>query len=145
MRQTFKLACMSGLFLLLWCGSATAQKRTWKPAGNEVILTMDGEPVKLWEVYVGNKEGSLILIQLGRRYLRMDTKAREVVELDPKALRNNGKEIEETAAAEQKKVPSGEWVIRDIGRARLVRVKLQAEGRVLEVQLGRRADFRSLY
>ncbi|MBI3484933.1 MAG: hypothetical protein HY012_07265, partial [Acidobacteria bacterium] len=50
------------------------------------ILKMDGKPVKFWEVYVAEKRGHLVLVQLGRRYLLLDTKEKEVLEIEPGAI-----------------------------------------------------------
>jgi len=144
------------------------ERVTWKPVA-AAVLKMDERPVKLWNVYRGEKKGHLILVQLGQRYLMLDTRAQEVWEIDAAALKRKGEELlwerrEKLGAEEQtprggrqaeksapekapgpKALPTEGWTIRDAGRARIVRVKLTAEGRVLEVQLPIQPDLRRAY
>jgi hypothetical protein len=125
------------------------ERVTWKPVA-AAVLKVDERPVKLWNVYRGEKKGQLILVQLGQRYLVLDTRAQEVWEIDAATLKRKGEELlwerpakpaaeAEKSAPEKapgpKALPTEAWSIRDAGRARIVRVKLTAEGRVLEVQL----------
>jgi hypothetical protein len=42
-------------------------------------------------------------------------------------------------------VATADWWMRDAGRARIIRVRLKEEGRVLEVQLPLRPDLRIFY
>lgn len=125
------------------------------------LLKVDGRQAKFWNVYVAHKKEHLVLVQLGRRNLVLDTELREVVEVPPAALERKGKDLHwepaektntEGAGAQrtQKKseetvLATADWWIRDAGRARIIRVRLSAEGRVLEVQLPLRPDLRILY
>ncbi len=126
-------------------GARAADKIVWKPV-TDAQLKLDGRPVRSWNVYRVEKKNNLILVQLGRRYLRLDTKERTVYELQPSELEAHGKDFQTHESAGQRKlVPSSDWVDRDVGTAQLVRVKLQDYGHVLEVQLPHLPDLRGLY
>lgn len=107
------------------------------------ILKMDGKPVKFWEVYVAEKRGHLVLVQLGRRYLLLDTKEKEVLEIEPGAIvqKPKGNDVAWARSPEnEKKIESEEWSLRSVGPAIAIKVRLSAEGRLLEIQLPRMPD-----
>lgn len=107
------------------------------------ILKMDGKPVKFWEVYVAKKRGHLVLVQLGRRYLLLDTKEKDVLEIEPGAIqqKSKGNEVAWTRSPQsEKKIESAEWSLRSVGPAVAIKVRLSTEGRMLEIQLPRMPD-----
>jgi hypothetical protein len=129
-----------------------------------VLLKIDERPVKHWEVYLSKDRKHLVLLQLGGRYLLFDTDAREVYELEPNTLaprrnellwteqkppattaESSGEAASGQPTSRMKRIASEDWVLRDAGRARIVRVKLSEEGRVIEIQLPIQPDLRSLY
>ena len=107
------------------------------------ILKMDGKPVKFWEVYVAEKHAHLLLVQLGRRFLLLDTKEKEVLEIEPAAIQQKpkGDGIAWVRSPQsEKKIESAEWSLRSVGPAMAIKVRLSAEGRLLEIQLPRVPD-----
>lgn len=120
------------------------------------ILRIDQRPAKTWDVYLAEKH-KLMLVRLGSRHLLLDLAAREVFEIAPEAFEQRkqtlalkksvweGIQDDDKAQpgveqrAKQKplrqRLPSEEWNIRNAGPARIYRVKLSEEGRVIEVQL----------
>jgi len=107
------------------------------------ILKIDGKPVKFWEVYVAKKRGHLVLVQLGRRYLLLDTKEKDVLEIEPGAIqqKSKGNEVAWTRSPQsEKKIESAEWSLRSVGPAVAIKVRLSTEGRMLEIQLPRMPD-----
>lgn len=177
-----------------------AERIVWKPV-EAAVLKVDDRPAKSWEVYRAEKKEHLLLVQLGARFLMLDTKAHEIYELDPQRLQRKGKELrwertkrgttkaqstqsehgedvrlkpDATQAAKERTtetqssrrehkeggprqreatqagppenlLPSTDWMVRDAGPAKLVRVRLVGEGRVLEVQLPQQPDLRVVY
>ena len=112
----------------------------------DALLKMDEQPVKLWNVYRADKKPQLVLVQLGSRYLFLDTEAKEVLELSPGKFERKGKQLQCRLPGEtDKPMATSGWVVRSTGRSRLIRVKLTSEGRVLEVHLPQKPDLRSLY
>jgi hypothetical protein len=124
------------------CAAAEAEYIAFKRQAT-AILKMDGKPVKFWEVYVGKKRGHLVLVQLGRRYLLLDTKEKDVLEIEPGAIRqkSKGNEVAWTRSPQsEKKIESAEWSLRNVGPAVAIKVRLSTEGRMLEIQLPRMPD-----
>lgn len=104
------------------------------------ILKIDDKQVKLWEVYQAEKRGHLVLVQLGRRYLLLETKEKEVFEIDPSAMERKpkGDDLVWVRSSEtETKLASEVWSMRSVGPAIAIKVRLSAEGRVLELQLPR--------
>lgn len=128
------------------------------------ILMIDEQPVKLWELYRGEKKRPLVLLQLGLRFLLFDTEAREVFELAPETLTrrrdraiwrvpagfpDSARAAEDSAGAssppQTRRLPSEEWSLRDVGPARRIRCKLSKEGRVVEIHLPLMLSERRVY
>jgi len=143
----YKIRRVTVPFLFLFCaaaGSAASGETTitWKPV-ETAVLKLDNRAVKTWIVYLAEKKKQLILIQLGQRYLALDTKAHTVYEFDPQTVKRKGTTVESPDLQRSwRQISSSEWATRDIGPAQLVRVKLLDYGRVLEVQLPHPYDFR---
>ena len=168
MKLITRFLLLSFVLLAPASGGRAAEKIVWKPVAL-AVLKVDERPAKIWEVYVAQKREHLVLVQLGRRNLVLDTELREVVEIPPAALQRKGKDLlweraekhnTEGAEApfdsaqgrqrtqrkdEERALATADWWIRDAGRARIIRVRLKEEGRVLEVQLPLRPDLRILY
>ena len=153
LRDTLNLTCTSLLLIVIATTMCAADELTWKPVV-AAVLKIDDQPAKIWNVYTADKQGKRILVQLGRRFLMLDTQEQAVWEVAEVNLRRRGKELRwqdrrasptSEAAPGDKLLPSEDWMMRDAGRARRIRVRLTAEGRVIEVQLPLMRDLRSLY
>ncbi|HEX2712196.1 MAG TPA: hypothetical protein VHM88_08240 [Candidatus Acidoferrales bacterium] len=138
-----------GALCLVECGAQAknpAQERiVWKPL-ERATLRIDDRPVKIWNVYGAEKKEHLILVQLGQRFLLLDTRARQIFELEPASLERKDKDLlwhEADKPAEP--LPTGDWTVRDVGPARRIRAKLTAEGRALDVQVPIKPDLRQWY
>jgi hypothetical protein len=147
-RDPFVRALMCCAILLFAAGGLTpsaaaeAENIAFKRQAT-AILKMDGKPVKFWEVYVAKKRGHLVLVQLGRRYLLLDTKEKAVLEIEPGAIQQKSKGNEVAWARSpqsEKKIESAAWSLRSVGPAVAIKVRLSAEGRLLEIQLPRMPD-----
>ncbi len=139
----------SGLFLFLAALTtsvpAVAAALVWKPI-QTAVLKMDDRPVKLWELYRTDKKESLLLLQLGARFLLLDVSARQVFEIPEKSLSRREKVIHMRFPDHAGVVLStAEWTFRDLGRARLIRLRLAEEGRWLEIQLPQTPRHRNFY
>ena len=107
------------------------------------ILKMDGKQVKLWEVYQAEKRGHLVLVQLGRRYVLLETKEKEILEINPSAIeqKSKGKDVVWVRSPEtETRIESDEWSMRSVGPAIAIKVRLSTEGRLLELQLPRKLE-----
>ncbi|HMD32894.1 MAG TPA: hypothetical protein VKG84_13350 [Candidatus Acidoferrales bacterium] len=121
-------------------------KTLWAPVPN-VLFTIDSKPAKLWTIYHASKDKKehRLLLQIGARYLMIDTQLRMIVEYDSAAFSKKGTDCEMPRDAKGlKALPSEDWVLRDTGTSYLVHAKLKDEGRLLEIQLPKMPDFRNV-
>lgn len=146
------------IFLVIAAPGAKAAPETlvWKPI-TLGVLKIDERPVKTWEIYVTKKYKNWVLLQIGARFLMLDVAAQEIFELDPAGLQRKNTELHwnfdpeaPTASptpqnGQRLLVPSEEWTDKAAGRARIIRLKLSAEGRRLDVQLPATPDLRKFY
>ena len=138
----------AGVALLLVAGVAAGapDKITWKrvPAA---MLKVDNRPAKVWAIYhvEKDKKETRLLLQLGNRYLMIDTRLRLITEYDPNAFSKKGEEYEmEREAKGVQALPTGDWILRDVGTSFLIHAMLKEEGRALEIQLPKMPDFRNV-
>jgi hypothetical protein len=76
----------------------------------------------------------------------LNTKAHEAYELNPTSLKRSGKDLSGSMPGKSDKLlTSSDWIVHDVGPAEMIRVRLDAEGRVLEVQLPHPLDQRWIY
>jgi hypothetical protein len=165
MAKSFSVRRIAGLFAriglfagiacaLIWSMAASASSRAndsarihWKPVDG-AQLKLDGKPPLTWGVYQPDKkkESNLILVLLGHRYLALDTKTKLVYGVVPTDLHAAGKDFEtDDLMQASRKVPSTEWILRDVGPAESIKLTLGDYGRVLEVQLPHMPDMRAFY
>ncbi len=133
-----------GLTLVAYVTQA-AEKIVLKPV-EQAVLKVDDRPARIWNVYRAEKKNHLVLVQLGRRFLMLDSHAHEIYELDPAKLERKDKELLwQEADKPAKPLPTADWSVRDTGPLRRIRATLSEEGRVLEVQVPTKPDLRTLY
>jgi hypothetical protein len=108
-------------------------------------LKLDGKTPLTFNIYQPDKkkESNLLLILLGHRYLALDTKAKLVYSVLLTDLHAVDKDYESDDLTQPSRViPSTEWVVRDVGPAESIRLKLGDYGRALEIQLPHMPDLR---
>ena len=136
---------------LLLSGPAPAaapgpDKVVWTTVPN-VLFRVDSKPAKLWTVYhaAKDKKEHRLLLQLGARYLMVDTQLRLITEYDPGTFEKKGSDYEMPRDAKAAKtLPSEDWILRDVGTSFLIHIQLKDEGRLLEIQLPKMPDFRNV-
>jgi len=136
---------------LLLSGPARAaapapDKVVWTTVRN-VLFRVDSKPAKLWTVYhaAKDKKEHRLLLQLGTRYLMIDTQLRLITEYDPGAFEKKGNDYEmQRDAKAANALPSEDWILRDVGTSFLIHIRLKDEGRLLEIQLPKMPDFRNV-
>ncbi len=148
-KAAFTFVLLALLLSELFAGTTRAadDRILWKPV-EDAILRIDDRPAKTWNVYRPEKKDKshLLLVEIGRRFLLLDLRAKEIFELVPEKIERKGKELlwrEQDKPASP--LPSTDWTIRDAGRTRRIRARLEGEGRVLDVQLPQMPDLRGLY
>ncbi len=134
--------------LILVCAGPSrgaADRVVWKPVAG-AMLRIDDRPAKTWNVFQARKKDHLVLVQLGRRFLMLDSRAKEMYELDPDKLERKSKDLlwHETNKPAQPMATS-DWMVRDAGPVRRIRATISSEGRVVEVEVPIQQDLRKFY
>ncbi len=138
------LAALCLTMLLITTMSLAGDKTVWKPIP-EALLKIDEKPVKLWTAYREEKDKKVkrLLLQLGARFLLIDTELREVDEFRSENFEKAGKELRQGKTGPPAKVlATSDWVLREAGFVRIIRTRLVDEGRVVEIQLPSFPDLR---
>jgi hypothetical protein len=118
---------------------------TWKPI-TQALLRVNDQPVKNWNVYEENKKGDpLLLLAMGDRYLLIQVHERKIFEIAPAKIEHKGAELLwDPATLPTEPLATTEWLIKDVGFAYRVGVRLVAENRFVDLQLPHPMDLRYL-
>jgi len=117
---------------------------TWKPI-TQALLRVNDQPVKNWNVYEENKKGDPLLLAMGDRYLLIQVHERKIFEIAPAKIEHKGAELLwDPATLPAEPLATTEWLIKDVGFAYRVGVRLVAENRVVDLQLPHPMDLRYL-
>ena len=144
--------CFSTVLLLaaalLIAGSASAGDKgktvTWKSI-TQALLRVDDQAVKNWNVYEENKKGDPLLLEIGNRYLLIQVHERKVFELAPAKIERKGNEfLWDPASLPAEPLVSADWLIKDVGFAYRISMRLLPENRVFDLQLPHPMDLRYL-
>lgn len=142
------LPAIAALFFVFASAPAPAapEKVLWMPI-SDALFQIDSRPAKLWTLYHAGKDKKehRLLLQIGTRYLMIDTQLRLITEYDPAAFEKKGKDCEMARETKGlKALPTEAWILRDMGTSMLIQTKLKEEGRVLEIHLPKMPDFRNV-
>jgi hypothetical protein len=139
-----RVVALAAAALALAPGARAADQTVWKPVTG-AVFKLDGHPAKHWNIY-GTKKRGRVLVELGRRFLVLDLKAKQVFALDSAAVERRGDELRSPRAGRAlAPLASAGWDLRDVGPAEQIRVELTDEGHVLEIQLPHPLDLRGIY
>jgi hypothetical protein len=145
-RKRGAIASLLVLVFLQVQGVASAGDRAvaWKPA-DYPMLRLDDRPVADWNVFVEGKKNNPLLIEMGKRYLLVDQVRRQIFELDPMKIEHKGTELYwDPADRPEKPLETAMWIVKDVGLAYRVNVKLVAENHVIDVQIPHPLDLRKV-
>ena len=117
---------------------------TWKPI-TQALLRVNDQPVKNWNVYEQNKKGDPLLLAMGDRYLLIQVHERKIFELPSARIEHKGAELLwDPATLPAEPLATTEWLIKDVGFAYRLGVRLVAENRLVDLQLPHPMDLRYL-
>jgi hypothetical protein len=157
-KKSLTPASVNRLAMLLLCsailiptgspaGAAESDRFLWKSVPRAQCKLDDKTPL-VWNVFQTEKkkESHMVLILLGRRYIALDIKARVAYSVARSDLQAKGTDLESGNLFVQSRVLStGEWSLRDVGPAELIKLTLGDYGTNLQIELPHAADLRGLY
>ncbi len=123
--------------LLLAARTRAGDTTTWVPL-LAPILRIDGDPPKEWNLYKGrwDRDDKIVLLQWGKRYLRVDTHAEEVREIDPATVTQKKEKLQTPSDVKDAKVlPANDWIVRDVGAAWRIHFVLTAEHHDVDINI----------
>jgi hypothetical protein len=116
----------------------------WKPI-QQALLRVDDQPVKNWNVYLENKKGDPLLLEMGNRFLLIEVHERKIFEIAPAKIDRKGADVLwDPADRPAEPLATSNWIIRDVGFAYRIGARLVAENRLLDLQLPHPMDLRYL-
>ena len=124
---------------------AASKPIAWKPA-EQALLRVDDRGVKDWNVYQAGKKENRLLVQIGPRFLLIDTSSRMVFELVPSKIEHHGADLLwNPDDRPDKPLETSEWIVKDVGLAYRFSARLVAENHVIDVQIPHPLDIRSVH
>jgi hypothetical protein len=125
-------------FLLSVLGAALplgAETLTWVPV-EMAFLRVDDSAPKEWDVHQIEKKNDRFLVQLGGRCLFVDAAQKQVFELDSATIQREDSDLLwDPEDRPEKPEATSDWIVRDVGMALRIRMRLDSEGRTLDLQI----------
>ena len=146
--------CSAILFLLVIAGALISPSPVfprdkdkaiaWKPV-QQALLRVDDQPVKNWNVFGQNKKGDPLLLEMNNRFLLIQVHERKIFELAAAKIEHKASQLLwDPADLPAQPLATSDWLIKDVGFAYRVSVRLTAENHVLDLQLPHPMDLRYL-
>ena len=100
------------------------------------LLRVNDAPPKDWEVYRIGKKNEPLLLQIGNRFLLLEINQHQVFELDPAKIEHKtGELLWSPSDLSDKPLANSDWTVDDIGAAFVVKIRLQSENTLVDLQL----------
>jgi hypothetical protein len=108
---------------------------SWK-AIEDALLRVNNVAVKDWSVYQTSKKRDPLLLQMGNRFLLIAVHDRQVFEVDPSKVEQKPDELLwDPSDHPAHPLATSEWTAADIGAAFRINAKIDAENRILDLEL----------
>jgi len=108
---------------------------SWKPI-EDALLRVNDSPPKEWSAYRTGKKNEPLVLQMGNRFLFIQSHEHQVFELDPAKIEHKTEELLWSPNDRPAKpLATSDWNVDDIGAAFVIKVKLDAENAVVDLQL----------
>jgi len=103
----------------------------------DALLRVNDEPMKDWNIYQQGKKSNPLLLQVGTRLLLVEIRDQSIYEIDPSKVQHKSADevLWDPADRPAKPLATSDWMIRDVGAAYRISAKLDAESRVIDLQL----------
>lgn len=108
---------------------------SWKPI-EDALLRVNDSPPKDWSAYRTGKKNEPLVLQIGNRFLFIQSHDHHVFELDPAKIEHKtGELLWSPTDRPAKPLATSDWNVDDIGAAFVIKVKLDAENAIVDLQL----------
>ena len=113
-----------------------AEPLVWKYVLN-AFLRVNDSGVKDWSVFQIEDRHDRFLVQLAGRILFVDASRKQVFDLIPSTLERNdsGDILWDPTDRPAKPLLTSEWIVRDVGLAYRIKMRLDDEDRTLDLQI----------
>jgi hypothetical protein len=132
------LAALAILGALLGFGTGAWAKDkplSWKPI-EDALLRVNDAPPKEWSAYRTGKRNEPLVLQIGNRFLFIQSHDHQVFELDPAKIEHKtGELLWSLSDRPARPLATSDWNVDDIGAAFVIKVKLDAENAIVDLQL----------
>ena len=133
---------LAGLLFVPPANSRAADKIVWKPIP-QVVLRIDDQAPKIWNVYRTAKKADPLLLQIGARMLVIYIHNQEVYEIKPEQVDHKGVDLLwREADKPNKPLATSDWNVKDVGSATRILIKLTGEGRMVNIEIPHMPDLR---
>jgi hypothetical protein len=123
------------LAVVLLAHAVAAEPLLWKSVTNS-FLRVNDSAVKEWSVFQIEEDDPRYLIQLAERFLLVDSQSKQVFDLAPAGIEPSGSGVLwDPADRPSRPLVTSEWLVRDVGFAYRIKMRLDAEDRTLDLQL----------
>jgi hypothetical protein len=137
-RLLSKLILLAAAGALCALGSATLAKDkpvSWKLI-DDALFRVNDAPVKDWGVYQAGKKRDPLLIQMDKRFLLVKIHDRQIFEVEPAKIQHKTDELLwDPSDHLAEPLATSEWQASDTEAVFLIRVKISAEDRLLDIEL----------
>ena len=117
---------------------------SWRPI-EDALLRVNDAPPKEWGVYRTGKKNEPLVLQIGNRFLLIQSRDHHVFELDPAKIERKSRELLWSPADRPpKSLATSDWMVDDIGAAFVIKMKLDAENAIVDLQLPHRPEVGNL-
>jgi len=123
-------------------GGAFAKDKpvSWKLI-DDALFRVNDAPVKDWGVYQAGKKRDPLLVQMDKRFLLVKIHERQIFEVDPAKIQHKPDELLwDPSDHPAQALATSEWDASDTEAVFLIRSKLNAEDRLLDIELPHMLD-----
>jgi hypothetical protein len=141
--------CVASLSLLLFISTLPVLPLSAKPAPwreiKEALLRVNDAPVKEWAVFETGKKRDPLLVQLGDRYLLIAVHDHKLYEIENAKIEHKGGELLlDPGDHPSQSIPTSGWGESDVGTAFRIEIKIEAENRLIVLDLPHPLDIGNL-
>jgi hypothetical protein len=127
--------CAPGASLL-----AKEKPASWKII-EDALFRVNDQPVKDWGVYQTGKKRDPLLVQMNNRFLLVEIREKQIFEVDPAKIQHKADELLwDPSDHPAQPVAATDWFADDTEAVFLIRARLSAEDRLLDIELPHQLD-----